>query len=464
MDDPVGRNAPGEGNDPRGGRFLAQGPDDRRRMERAVGVAGVDELFAAIPPNLRFDGPLPVEPSLAEAELVRHLQELAGRNGPARGVLSFLGAGCYPHYVPAHIDALIQRQEFMTSYTPYQPEVSQGTLQAIFEFQSLVCLLTGMEVCNASMYDGGSAVAEGVMMARRLRGQGGRVLWSEGLHPAYREVTRTYATHLDLEFETLPVGADGRTELGEIGQDVVAVVVQQPNFFGVVEDLRAAGERVGSSPARFVVAGAEPLAWALALPAGQAGADIVVGELQGFGNAMNFGGPLVGFVAARDADKRNLPGRLAGETVDRDGRRGFVLTLATREQHIRRERATSNICTNEALCALAACIYMCSLGRRGLRKLAEMNLSKAAYARQRILETTRLEGVYDGPHFNEFLLRAPGDAAEVVERCVEKGVVPGLSLGRFDGDRRDQLLVCVTEVYRREEIDRLAEVLAEVCP
>jgi glycine dehydrogenase subunit 1 len=357
----------------------------------------------------------------------------------------------------------VQRQEFMTSYTPYQAEISQGTLQAIFEFQTLVAMLTGMDVCNASMYDGASAVAEAVLMARRLMRTGGRVLWSEGLHPAYREVAETYARYLDLEFELMPVDAAGRTTIPGIAEDVIAVVVQQPNFFGVIEDLRAAGGALAEVPAKFIVATAEPVAWALATPAGEVGADIVAGELQSFGNGQNYGGPLVGFMAARAEYVRNLPGRLAGQTVDADGRRGFVLTLATREQHIRRAKATSNICTNTALCALATCIHLSTLGRHGIRELALQNLAKATYARDKLLAIDGVEAVFDGPVFNEFVVRLPQAASAAVDACAARGVIPGVPLGRFDETRDNELLVCATEVHRRDDIDRLAAVLAEVC-
>jgi glycine dehydrogenase subunit 1 len=451
-------------NDPHGGgKFLSQGPDDRRVLLEAIGVESIDELFASIPSALRFSGSLAVEPALAELDLARHLRELADMNAPAQGALSFLGAGCYPHYVPAHVDALIQRQEFLTSYTPYQAEISQGTLQAIFEFQSLVCMLTGMDVCNASMYDGGSAVAEAILMARRLRRQGGKVLWSEGLHPMYREVAATYATHLDLAFEVMPLAEDGRTIVPELDEDIVAVVVQQPNFFGIVENLRAVGADLAEHPAQFIVATCEPLSWGLTLPIGDAGADLVAGELQSFGNGMNYGGPMVGFMACRQGVVRNLPGRLAGETVDEEGERGFCLTLSTREQHIRREKATSNICTNTALCALATCIHLCSLGRTGLRDLAKTNLAKATYAREQLASQAGLDVVYSGPHFNELAIELPGDAAEVVDRCAESGVVPGVPLGWFEPQRNSQLLICVTEVHRRADIDRLVSTLSEVC-
>lgn len=451
-------------NDSHGpGRYQPLGPDDRRAMLDVVGVGSLDDLFASIPAGLQFRGDLPVDEALSEPELIRHLGELAAANGPAAGMLSFLGAGCYPHFVPTHVDALIQRQEFMTSYTPYQAEISQGTLQAIFEFQTLVAMLTGMEVCNASMYDGSSAVAEAVLMARRLVRRGGRVLWSEGLHPAYREVAETYAQHLDVEFEIMPVDSAGRTTIPAIGDDVIAVIVQQPNFFGVLEDLRAAGAALHDVAAKFIVATTEPVAWALTVPAGEVGADIVAGELQSFGNGQNYGGPLVGFMASRMEYVRNLPGRLAGQTVDADGRRGFVLTLATREQHIRRAKATSNICTNTALCALATCIHLSSLGRTGVRELALQNLAKASYARRQLTTIDGVEAVFDGPFFNEFVVRLPMAAGEAVDVCAADGVIPGVPLGRFDAQRDHQLLVCVTEVHTRADIDKLVQTLAGVC-
>ena len=478
-----------------GGRYLSLGPADRQAMLEVVGASTIDELFASIPASVRFADELPLEDALAEVDLLRDLEAMSVATAGHRGLLSFQGAGCYPHYVPTHVDALIQRQEFMTVYTPYQAEVGQGTLQSIFEFQSLVCALTEMEVCNASMYDGGSSVAEAVLMARRLQRRGGRVLWSEGLHPGYRAVAETYATHLDVDFELVPVGEDGRTQTAEIDDDVLAVIVQQPNFFGVMEDLTGLGSRVAESKAKFVVASAEPLAFALARPPGRAGADIVVGELQSFGNSTNFGGPLVGFMACRDRDKRNLPGRLVGRTVDADGKPGFVLTLATREQHIRRARATSNICTNEALCALASCIAMCSFGREGLRELASINLAKATFARGK-LEESGFRSVYGAGHFNEFVIEldvpaqqdgaaaadeglstdsVPAGMAEVIRRCAAEGVIPGVPLGRFRSNgsesgggvwagranRDRQLLVCVTEVHRSSDILRLAEALTE---
>jgi len=450
-------------NDSHGpGRYQTLGPDDRRQMLETIGVTDVDALFASIPEALQYRGELPIENALSEPELIRHLGELAAANR-AGDSLSFLGAGCYPHFVPTHVDALVQRQEFMTSYTPYQAEISQGTLQAIFEFQTMVAMLTGMDVCNASMYDGASAVAEAVLMARRLMRKGGRVLWSEGLHPAYREVAETYARYLDLDFELMAVDGAGRTTIPTLADDVIAVVLQQPNFFGVMEDLSAAGAELAENPAKFIVATAEPVAWALATPAGEAGADIVAGELQSFGNGQNYGGPLVGFMASRAEYVRNLPGRLAGQTVDSEGRRGFVLTLATREQHIRRAKATSNICTNTALCALATCIHLSTLGRHGLRELALQNLAKASYARDKLTAIDGVEAVFGGAIFNEFVLRLPVPAGDAVDACAARGVIPGVPLGRFDGARENELLVCATEVHRRGDIDRLAAALAEVC-
>ena len=446
-----------------GGRYLSLGRAEREAMLAMVQASSIDDLFEPIPEAARFSGLLALQPQMAEQELLGHMRELSNRNAPERGTVAFLGAGCNPHYVPAHVDALIQRQEFLTAYTPYQAEVGQGTLQAIFEFQSLVCMLTGMEVCNASVYDGASSVAEAILMARRLTRRPGKVLYSAGLHPNYLEVSRTYATYLDIEFEEMPVGDDGRTVLPEIGDDVIAVVLQQPSFWGVIEDLQSAGARVADTAAKFIVATAEPLAFGLTTPPGQAGADIVVGELQSFGNGMNFGGPLVGFMACRDSDKRNLPGRLCGETVDADGKRGYVLTLSTREQHIRRAKATSNICTNEALCALAACIHMCSLGRKGLAELARHNLAKASYARDALVAAGATL-VHSAPMFNEFVVDVGSDAAVVISACAEEGVIPGVALGRFDPQRATQLLVCATEVHSRVQIDRLAAAIGAVMP
>ena len=451
------------GNDARGsGRYLSLGPMDRSHMLEAVGVSCIAELFDSIPESLRFSEDLEIPAAMAEIELQRHLAELAARNAPAQGIVSYLGAGCYPHFIPSHLDDLLQRQEFMTAYTPYQAEISQGTLQTMFEFQSLICLLTGMDICNASMYDGGSAVAEAILMARRLHRTGGRVLCSEGVHPAYMEVARTYATHLDVQLETVPVGRDGRTQVAAIGDNDIAVLMQQPNFFGVVEDVAAVRAVLGESSAKLIVATSEPLALGLVVAPGDAGADLVVGELQSFGNAPNYGGPLVGFLSCRQGDVRNLPGRLAGETLDSEGKRGYVLTLATREQHIRRANATSNICTNTALCALATCIYLCSLGRVGLRELAHANLAKATYARRRFEQIAGISAPYRDCHFNEFVLRVPGNAADVVAGCVKEGIVPGVALGPLFPDRADQLLVCVTELHDRGGIDRFADVVASI--
>tara|TARA_B100001750_G_scaffold212415_1_gene194247 strand:+ start:13 stop:903 length:891 start_codon:yes stop_codon:yes gene_type:complete len=293
--------------------------------------------------------------------------------------------------------------------------------------------------------------------------RGGRVLWSEGLHPAYREVAETYAKYLDIEFEVLPLDKSGRTLIPVVDDDVIALIVQQPNFFGVVEDLRSAGNVVADAPAKFIVAVTEPVAWGLTVPAGEVGADIVAGELQSFGNGQNYGGPLVGFMASRMEYVRNLPGRLSGQTVDAEGRRGFALTLATREQHIRRAKATSNICTNTALCALATCIHLSSLGRQGIRELALQNLSKATYARTRLDEVSGIEFPFNGPCFNEFVVRLPILGGDVVDACAANGVLPGVPLGRFDTDRENELLVCVTEIHTRDDIERLAKVLAEAC-
>ena len=444
-----------------GGRYLGLGRSDRQAIQSTVGITDIEELFAAIPAAARFEGLLELEAPMSEVEIIDHLEGLAAANASDRRVLSFLGAGCNPHFIPSHVDALIQRQEFLTAYTPYQPEVGQGTLQAIFEFQSLVCMLTGMDVCNASVYDGASSVAEAVLMVRRLVRRGGRVLLSEGLHPAYEAVVRTYARFIDdIQFDIMPLDGNGRTVVDQLGGDVIALVLQQPNFLGVVEDLQAAGDQAAAIDAKFVVNTTEPLVFGLAIPPAQAGADLVCGELQSFGNGLNFGGPLVGFMACLDGDKRNLPGRLVGRTIDEEGKEGYVLTLSAREQHIRRARATSNICTNEALCALASCIHMCSLGGKGIAHLARTNLAKAAYA-VKALAAHGIQAVYEAPHFNEFVVRVGSDSAEILDRCLAHDVIPGVALGRFDAARADQLLICVTEVHTKGAIDRMANVLAE---
>ncbi len=431
-------------------------------MLAAIGVSSIDELFRAIPPQLLLHERLALPPAHSEDRLQRVLGALAAENADSERMASFLGAGVYDHYVPAAVRALASRSEFTTAYTPYQPEVSQGTLIAIYEFQSLVCALTGMDVANASLYDGGSALAEAVMLAAGAKRRA-RVLLLGGVHPFQAEVARTYAAASGLRFETLPApgGTTPAAALAEaIGDDVAAVVVQHPNVFGLLEDVEHMGE-VTHRAGALLIASVDPISLGLLAPPAAYDADIAVGEGQSMGTFANFGGPVLGFFAAKAEHLRRLPGRLAAETVDRDGRRGFVLTLQTREQHIRRERATSNICTNTGLIALMATISLCLLGKKGIRETAEQCLKKAHYA-ARVLERAGAPRLHPGPFFREFAVKVPGSVDAVIERGLAASVLAGVPLRRLDPDFEDGLLVAVTERRTRAEIERLGAIVAGV--
>ncbi|MDT8440878.1 MAG: aminomethyl-transferring glycine dehydrogenase subunit GcvPA [Desulfuromonadales bacterium] len=444
-------------------RYLPHTVGDVARMLARIGVDSLAELFCEVPDSLRLKRPLALPAAASETDLLAELQGLAAANAATTACNSFLGGGAYQHFIPVVVDQLISRSEFYTAYTPYQPEISQGTLQAIFEFQTLVCQLTGMDVANASMYDGASACAEAVLMAVRLSRRD-KVLLGAGLNPRYRETVRTYCRYLDLELVDVPYAADGRIDpqaLDRLLDDrVAALVAGYPNYFGVIEDLVGLADAAHRCGARLIAAVAEPIALGLLKPPGELGADIVVGEGQSFGLPLSFGGPYLGFFAARQQDVRGMPGRLVGETVDRDGQRGFVLTLATREQHIRREKATSNICSNQALCALMATVFMALLGKQGLRELAQQNLAKAAYARQRIAELDGFSLVFAGPAFNEFVVRCPRPVPELLGELERHGILGGIPLARAYPELADCLLVCVTEQKRREQIDGLVAALA----
>jgi glycine dehydrogenase subunit 1 len=428
-------------------------------MLRAIGVASIDDLFADVHRHFPLRPPADL-PALGEPDLLRHLEAIAGRNGSP---VSFVGAGIYEHHVPAAVGEILARSEFYTAYTPYQPEVSQGTLQAGFEFQTLICQLTAMDVANTSMYDGATATAEAVLMARRVTGRR-RAVMSAAVHPETREVCRSYLRASGDEPTIVPVGEDGRTDLwaaeAALGPDVAVLVVQTPNFFGCVEDLAPLSRAAHEAGALFVVTVTEPLAYALLKPPGELGADVVCGEGQSLGIPMQLGGPGLGLFAAREAYLRQLPGRLVGRTTDAKGRVGYVLTLATREQHIRRARATSNICTNHFLCALASTVYLTLLGKQGLRELAEMNHAKAEYAKERIARIPGFGIRFSAPTFNEFAVRTPVPAAEIVRSLAAEGIVPGADLGAWDPAMSHALLVCTTELRTRAEIDRLAGGLA----
>jgi glycine dehydrogenase subunit 1 len=441
-------------------RYIPSTDQDRGAMLRAIGAPSVDALFADVPEPLRLVRKLRIPAALSEVELLRHLREMASQDADADRWLSFLGAGCYQHFSPAIVNHLILRGEFLTAYTPYQPEISQGTLQALFEYQTLICQLTGMEVSNASMYEGASATAEAILMAQRITGRG-EVVVARAVHPEYRQVASTYGAQAGLTIREVGYGEDGLTDgaalAAAVGPDTACVVLQSPNFFGGVEDLAPLAEAAHAAGALVVVAVAEPIALGLLKAPGACGADIVAGEGQAFGVGLNYGGPALGFFATREQFVRHMPGRLVGQTVDREGRTGYVLTLATREQHIRREKATSNICTAESLIALAATIYLTSLGPRGVRELALLNLRKAAYAKACLGKVKGLAVRFGGPTFNEFVVRtAPRKPAAILGRLQRQEILAGLDLGRFYPELADSLLLCVTEEHRREDIDRLA--------
>ena len=443
-------------------RYIPHTAADVTSMLERIGVNRLEDLFVEVPVSVRLKRPLDLPEPVSESELLRQLQVLAAKNATPSNHISFLGGGAYHHFSPAAVDLLVSRGEFYTAYTPYQPEISQGTLQAIFEFQSMICQLTGMDVANASMYDGASACAEAVLMAIRLTRRK-RVLLSRALSPRYRETIATYCLYLGLELIEIDYTEDGQTDLNDLNakldDQTAAVVVGYPNYFGSIEDVSSLAEKASAAGAKMVTAVAEPVSLGLLKPPGELGADIVVGDGQSFGLPLAFGGPYVGFFAVRQKDVRAMPGRLVGETTDLDGQRGFVLTLSTREQHIRREKATSNICSNQGLCALVATIFMSLLGKQGLREMAEQNLAKATYARQ---ELAKLEGFQDrftGPVFNEFVLRSEAPVDEVLKQLETKGILGGIALGNDYPELDDCILVCVTEQNQRAEIEALVKAL-----
>ncbi len=445
-------------------KYLPLTVEDRDEMLRQIGVGSVEELFQDVPSDVRLKRPLALPPALPDGELLVHLRELSERNGHADRLVCFLGGGAYDHQIPSVVWHLAGRAEFYTAYTPYQAEIMQGELQAAYEYQSMLCELTAMDVANASMYDGASALGEAAVMARDLTKRD-EVVVSTAVHPQYRDVLRTYTRHLGIEVRTVPFQR-GLTSPGSmreaIGARTAAVIVQSPNVFGCIEDGAALAEVAHDAGALLVVAIAEPMSLGLLNPPGAYGADIVAGEGQALGNHLNFGGPFLGMLATRDAFVRRMPGRLVGMATDHEGRRGFVLTLQTREQHIRREKATSNICTNEALNALAAAIYLAALGRTGLRRVAEVNARRAQYAKQRLCAIPGFRPAFDAPTFNEFVLRTPLPPDEINARLAQRGILGGLALGRWYPELADGWLVCVTEARSRAQIDALAAAVAEV--
>jgi len=443
-------------------RYTQLTPGDVTHMLRRIGVRSVEDLFRDVPEARRLRRPLDLPEALSEMDLLSHLDSLARRNHGCDELVCFLGGGAYDHFIPTVVDALAGRSEFVTAYTPYQAEASQGSLQAFYEYQTLICQLTGMDVSNASLYDGASAAAEAVLMARAVTGRR-RAIVSAAIHPDTRQVLAAYVQDLPIDLVIVPT-PDGRTDTEElrrrINDETAAVIVQSPNFFGIVEALEPAAAAAHEAGA-LLIASVDPISCGLLKPPGACGADIVVGEGQPLGIPLSFGGPYLGFMACREEFVRRMPGRLVGATTDRDGRRGFCLTLQTREQHIRRERATSNVCTNQGLMALRAAVYLSAMGRSGMASVASLCLEKAHYAADRIAALDDFELRFVAPFFKEFVVRTKKEVPKVLERARERGILAGLPLRRWYPELNDCVLVAVTEKRNKAEIDALVDALRE---
>jgi glycine dehydrogenase subunit 1 len=440
--------------------YVLNTPDDQKAMLAAVGVSSVEELFAKIPPELRLKQPLAIPPAMGEMELQSHVARLLGKNRSASDAVCFLGGGAYDHFIPSVVDAVAGRGEFYTAYTPYQAEASQGTLQAIFEYQSLMCELTGLEVANASMYEGGSAVAEAVMMALGVTQRAGEVLVAESVHPEYRQTLATYTANLGCRVRALPT-PDGFLDPDDVkaaaNDQTVCVIAQSPNFFGHLEEMRAIGDAARKVGAVFV-ASFDPVCAGVLKRPGDYGADIAVAEGQGLGTPLQYGGPYLGVLACRDESDylRKIPGRLIGQTTDRSGKRCWVLTLQTREQHIRREKATSNICTNQGLLALRAAVFLSALGPQGLKETAELCVRKAHYAAEQFCKVPGVSLRFKTPFAKEFTLKVPGDVKTLLTKLRAAGYHAGLPLGRWYPRLANCISVAVTEKRTKAEIDGLA--------
>ncbi|MEH7501447.1 aminomethyl-transferring glycine dehydrogenase subunit GcvPA [Neobacillus drentensis] len=443
-------------------RYLPMTEQDKKAMLEAIGVSSIDELFSDIPEKVRFKGEYNIKAAKSETDLMKELFKMASRNADLKRNVSFIGAGVYDHYMPVIVDHVISRSEFYTAYTPYQPEISQGELQAIFEFQTMICELTGMDVANSSMYDGGTALAEAAMLSAGHTKRK-RIIVSSAVHPESREVLKTYAKGQYLDVIEVPV-KDGVTDVdalkGLVNEDVAAVIVQYPNFFGRIEPLKELEEIIHANKSMFVVS-SNPLSLGVLTPPGKFGADIVIGDAQPFGIPTAFGGPHCGYFAVTTKLMRKVPGRLVGQTTDDQGRRGFVLTLQAREQHIRRDKATSNICSNQALNALAASVAMTALGKKGVREMAAANLQKAHYAKNAFKEAG-FEVVYDGHSFNEFVVKLNKPVKEINQKLLQKGIIGGYDLGRDYSELAKHMLIAVTEQRSKEEIDTLVKELGDL--
>ena len=443
--------------------YLPHTDEDIRRMLEVAGVSSVNDLFSDIPESIRYKGQIKLPHGSSESEIRKELVLLSQKNKDADRFVSFLGGGSYDHFIPSIVRHLSARSEFYTSYTPYQAEISQGILQIYFEYQTMICELTKMDVSNASMYDGATALAEAVLMSFNTFGRK-KVLICGAMNPETIQVVRTYTANMNISVEVVPF-VDGTTDLSVLKEkckdDTACVLVQQPNFLGCLEDVFEIERITHSAGAQFVVS-VDPLSLGLIMPPGDYNADIAVGEGQGLGNEMNFGGPLLGFFAAKKDFVRRMPGRIIGETVDKEGKRAFTLTLQTREQHIRREKATSNICSNEALCATMATIYLSWLGREGIREVSSQCASKAHYAAELISEIPGYKIKYSAPFFKEFAVESKNNAEKVNKALLDNGMLNLIELGRYFPGLKDDLLVCVTEKRTKEEIEKLAEVLGKV--
>ncbi|OGQ36628.1 MAG: glycine dehydrogenase (aminomethyl-transferring) [Deltaproteobacteria bacterium RIFCSPHIGHO2_12_FULL_43_9] len=443
-----------------------------REMLDKIGVKNIDDLFSNIPDQIKLKQQLDLPQPLPEPELVSHCKELSSINTTlndkgARSLVGFIGAGTYQHFIPTVVSQLAGRGEFLTAYTPYQPEVSQGTLQAVFEFQTFICQLTGMDVANASMYDGASATAEAVLMAHRILKNRCGVVFALTLHPEYQEVIRTYLSHWESSnFQKIGWTSSGEIDLAllkkALEKEPAAVVIQSPNFFGIIEPLKEALELIHKSGAIAIVVNNNPTSLGLFEAPGNLGADIVVGEAQAFGNEIGFGGPHVGFFATKDEFVRTMPGRLVGETMDNRGQRAFTLTLSTREQHIRRERATSNICTNQGICALKASIYLSLLGKEGLKQLASLNYSKSEFLKSLLKKEGKISFPFSGTTYNEFVLKLHGNENETYKKLIKEGFIPGVTLSHWYPELPNHLLINVTEIHPKSELERFTEALRRV--
>lgn len=439
--------------------YILNTPDDERTMLAAIGLEALDQLFDMIPPEYRLDRPLDIPPALSELELTAHMRALAAKNQGGDVRPCFLGGGSYDHFIPAMVDHLAGRGEFYTAYTPYQAEASQGTLQATFEYQTMITQLTGMDLSNASLYDGGSAVAEAALMSLSVTGRSGRIVVASSVHPEYRQVLKTYLAHLGPEIVEVPAPG-GRVDQSAldaaINGQTSAIILQYPNVFGQLEEVGSLVD-IAHQKGVLAIVGVDPISLGLLRRPGSHGVDIVVAEGQGLGNPLAYGGPYLGILACREAFMRKMPGRIVGQTVDRLGKRCWVLTLQTREQHIRREKATSNICTNQGLLALRASIYLAALGPRGLRRVAELSTRKAHYAADRLARVPGLSLAFKGPFFKEFVVRSKADPVRLLAEVGRLGYHGGIALGRWYPELKDCILVAVTEKRTKEEIDGLAE-------